>query len=452
MLFDRVFLATLIIGVWALIRFVEELLPDRVFYYLTKPFPLYAVMLYVFIMAIHTIWIAIMQKRKGYLNTKFENDYDAVPQLSKYPTIDIFVPIYNEDKVIAKTVDNLLEINYPSFKIYLLNDHSSDDTQKIIAEYESRYPEKVKAVDLSGERKRGKSAALNYAAKRSDGELIAVFDADARVEKEILLKMVPYLDDSSTAAVQCQKRISNYSANRLTKLQENEFCMDIYFQCAKDAIGGNAELRGNGQLVKRKLLEVVGLWDEETLTDDLELSTRFLVNGFKIRFCREAKVFEQAPMTFEALLKQRLRWCEGSLRRLLSNLFRMFGPGMQPTFAQQFDSLVFLSQFAVPLWFFLDFITQGFNFILGKETYLTTIMLISFAISLITWINATLGIRIYRKLSWRTSMIRAVETNWYFLSLWPTVVLLTIRKVLFSRTRGKWHRTEHFSEVELKKV
>jgi hypothetical protein len=74
-------------------------------------------------------------------------------------------------------------------------------------------------------------------------------------------------------------------------------------------------------------------------------------------------------------------------------------------------------------------------------------MLISFSIWLITWVNLTFGIRIYRKFSWRTSIKRALETNIYFLSVWPLVVILTARKVLFSRTKGKWHKTERYNEI-----
>lgn len=453
MLFDRIFLASLILGVWALIKLFEELLPDKALYYLPKPLALYAILILVIAMIIHSVRLAIAQKRKGFFKTKFETIANIIPKITSYPTLDIFISIHNEEKVIGNTIENLLNLNYPNYLIYLINDRSSDSTQTILEKYQALFPNKIRAINLNQEDASGKAFALNYAFRHSSGDLIAVFDADAKVESDFFLKMIPYLlDDSSIAAVQSQKRVLNSNINYLTKLQENEYCLDNYFQCGRDVAGGNVELRGNGQIVKRELLEKVGLWNEETLTDDLELSTRLTVNGYRIRFCKEAIAFEQAPINFRSLLIQRLRWAEGSIRRYLSNLFKMFGPTKETSLSQQFDAFVFLSQFAVPIWIFLDIISEAVRYLKDQETHLTSLMLISFVIWLITLANLTFGIKIYRNFSWRTSIKRAFETNIYFLSLWPMVVLLTTRKVLFSRSKGKWHKTEHYDEIEFTKV
>ena len=452
MIYDRVLLSTLILGVWASIKLIEELLPDKALYYLPKPLALYGVLVLVISMIIHSTWLAMAQKRKGFFKTKFETLSNQIPKIGYYPGVDIFVAIHNEEKVISQTIENLLNINYPTYHLYLINDHSTDSTKEILDKYQSLFPEKIKVIHRSDGISTGKAGGLNYAFKHSDGELIVVFDADARVESDFLLKMVPYLDDEKTGAVQSQKRILNSSTNYLTKLQENEYCVDNYFQCGRDTIEGTVELRGNGQLIKRKVIEKLGLWNEETLTDDLELSTRLTVNGWQIRFCPEAITLEQAPTNFKSLLLQRRRWAEGSLRRYLTNISKMFGPKNNISRKQQFDTFVFLSQFAVPIWLFLDVISEIVRYLKDQETHLTSLMIISCVVWIITLVNLTFGIRIYRRFSWRTSIKRAFETNLYFLSMWPVVVLLTVRKVLFSRTRGKWHRTEHHADFEFEKV
>ena len=445
MLFDRLLLSGLIIGVWALIRLTEELLPEKAFYYLPKPLALYAILVFIIAMIIHTMWLAIAQRRKRSTN--------QIPKVSSYPSVDIFVSIHNEENVIGSTIENLLDLNYPNYSIYLINDHSNDSTKEILDKYLAHFPKKIKVINrLDSNQSAGKAVALNYALRHSQGALIAVFDADAKVDSDFLLKTVPYLDNDSVAGVQSQKRVSNPKVNYLTKLQDNEYCLDNYFQCGKDVIQGNVELRGNGQIIKREVLKEVGFWDEESLTEDLELSTRLTVLGWQIRFCPEAIVFEQAPMNFNSLILQRRRWAEGSLRRYLSNLLKMFGPTKETRWSQQFDAFVFLSQFAVPIWIFLDVISEIARYLKDQETHLTSLMLIASVIWLITLINLIFGIRIYRKFSWWTSIIRALETNIYFLSVWPLVVLLTVRKVLFSRTKGKWHKTEHYDELEFKKV
>ena len=452
MIYDRVLLGSLIIGTWALIKLTEELLPDKVLYYLPKPLALYAILIIIACMIFHTIWFALAQKRKGFFKTKFENISKSIPNINRYPSIDIFVPIHNEENVIAGTIENLLNINYPNYKLYLINDHSIDSTKEIIDKYQSGFPEKIKAIHRLGSTSSGKASGLNYTFRNSNGELVAVFDADAKVEPDFLLKMVPYLDDEHTAAVQSQKRVSNPTTNYLTKLQENEYCFDNYLQCGRDSIEGNVELRGNGQITKRKVIESLGLWDEKTLTDDLELSTRLALNGWQIRFCPEAITYEQAPIKFSSLLLQRLRWAEGSLRRYLTNLTKIFSPANELTLPQKFDTFVFLSQFAVPIWIFLDVVSEIVRYLRDQESHLTSLMLIALAVWLITWVNLTFGIKIYRGFSWRTSIKRALETNIYFLSVWPLIVLLTVRKVLFSRRMGRWHKTEHYDEVEFNQV
>lgn len=447
MLYDRILLACIIAGNWALIRILEEILPEKALDIFPKPFAMYAVLLLSVAMAVHTAWLMFAQKRRGFFYTRFESMKKASPKITTYPSVDIFVAVHNEEKVLENTISNLLELNYSNYKIYLVDDHSKDSSLKILKNYERYYPNMIKALSLAG--KRGKSAALNHAFYQSSGEYIIVFDADAFVEKDFILKMLPYLDDEGVAACQCKKTISNYSYNFLTKLQENEYCVDSYFQCGKDLIQGNVELRGNGQIVKRTALLDCGLWDEETLTDDLELSTRLHLNGWQIRFCPETEVFEQGVIDINSLIKQRLRWCEGSLRRYLVNFGKIFGTGKYTSFTQKFDSFVFLCQFAVPLWLFFDVIAEIFRYFSGEQTHLTFLMFCAFSVWLVTWVNLICGIRVYRNLSWRTSVLRAFETNIYLLSMWPTIVLLTIRKILFSRTKGTWHKTEHFSELEL---
>ena len=448
MLYDRIFLTSLILGTWALIKLTEELLPEKALNYLPSPLALYAVLIFVAAMVIHTIWLAMAQRRKGFFKTRFENQ--NLPAINNYPEIDIFVSLHNEEKVIEDLVTDLLKLNYPNYKICLINDHSSDSTKSILDKLALENSSKIKVFHRINEAERGKAAAINYAIKKSSGELIAVFDADARIESDFLIKMLPYLEDNLIAAVQSQKRVSNSNVNYLTKLQENEYCLDNYLQCGRDVIEGNVELRGNGFLIKRDILEKVGLFDIDSLTEDLELSTRLTVNGWNIRFCPEAIILEQAPVKFKAILLQRLRWTEGSLRRYTSNIHKIFGPSKATSASQQFDAFVFLSQFAVPIWIFLDIISEIVRFLKDQETHLTSIMLISFMIWILTCINLTFGIRIYRKFSWRTSLKRAIETNFYFLTIWPLLVLLTFRKVLFSRTKGKWHKTERY-EDHLKK-
>ncbi len=126
--------------------------------------------------------------------------------------------------------------------------------------------------------------------------------------------------------MQAQKTMYKHQTGFLVNAQSSEYALDTYFQVSRDLIGGAVELRGNGQLAKRQALVDVGGWNTRSITDDLDLSMRLLVNNWDIRFSPEAKVVEEAVTTWSGLIKQRKRWAEGSIRRYLDYIFPLNSP------------------------------------------------------------------------------------------------------------------------------
>lgn len=152
--------------------------------------------------------------------------------------------------------------------------------------------------------------------------------------------------DPTAAALQVARLPRNASVSWLTRAQAAEQLMDMASQCGRWATDGTAELRGNGMFVRRAALEAVGGWSERALTEDLELSTRLSAAGLHVTLAPEVAVEEEAVETLAALWHQRIRWAEGSLRRLLNH-----GPslvlGRQP-WARKADFLAFTGEFLVP--------------------------------------------------------------------------------------------------------
>jgi len=122
--------------------------------------------------------------------------------------------------------------------------------------------------------------------------------------------------------------------------------MDLASQCGRWATDGTAELRGNGMFVRRDVLESIGGWSPRALTEDLDLSTRLSATGHHVALAPEAAVEEEAVESLSALWHQRMRWAEGSLRRLLEH-----GPGLltgsQPL-ARKADFAAFAAEFVLP--------------------------------------------------------------------------------------------------------
>jgi 1,2-diacylglycerol 3-beta-glucosyltransferase len=132
----------------------------------------------------------------------------------------------------------------------------------------------------------------------------------------------------------------------LTRAQAEEQLMDMASQCGRWATEGTAELRGNGMFVRRGALDAAGGWSEHALTEDLELSTRLSVHGHHVTLAPEAEVREEAVETLGDLWSQRLRWAEGSLRRLLEHGPRLLS-GPLPM-SRKADFLAFTGEFLVP--------------------------------------------------------------------------------------------------------
>jgi 1,2-diacylglycerol 3-beta-glucosyltransferase len=438
---DRFLLFGIIFGIWGLITLLEELIPERILDRLPSNVALSLAGAVILIGIVHQIYIFLAQFQHRRNPAPFYPDYN--------PSVDIFISLHNEEKVIKSTLEQLLNLNYSDYTIYVINDRSTDATLEVIEQVAAKANQglspkdyKIVVIDRPLSSFPGKSAALNTAFAVSNGEIICVFDADARVEADFLNRTVPYLNDPLIAAVQVQKIISNADYNYLTRLQSYEYAMDTYLQMGRDSIRGSVELRGNGQLVKRKAIGHVGGWNEETITDDLDLSTSLHVSGWDIRFSAENAVYEEGVPTLSALIKQRRRWAEGSMRRYLNYFLQILIPG-NLTLHQIFDTLAFIGEFAIPLWLGLDIIYEFIRYFNGKETYISFLMLVCVGASSILFVSQFNGLRIYKQQKFLDAVLNTVITNIYVWSLWLYVIMLSYRKILFSRSVGAWVRTEH---------
>ena len=112
-----------------------------------------------------------------------------------------------------------------------------------------------------------------------------------------------------------RKSVTNVSKNFLTNCQSMEMAMDAIFQYGRLSIAGVSELRGNGQLINKEILLKCGAFNEDTVTDDLDLSLRLLLAKSRIGILWDPPVMEEAVENISALFSQRQRWAEGGLQR-----------------------------------------------------------------------------------------------------------------------------------------
>lgn len=268
--------------------------------------------------------------------------------LADAPLISLLVAAKNEEVVISNLVAMLCNLDYPAdkYEIWAIDDHSTDNTPAILDRLATEYPQ-LKVVHRGANAVGGKSGALNQVIPQTFGDIIGVFDADAKVSPDLLRRVVPLFDNPQMGAVQVRKAIANPEENFWTKGQAAEMALDSYVQQQRIAVGGIGELRGNGQFVSRKALHSCGGWNEETITDDLDLTVRLHLDNWKIGFLLTPPVLEEGVTKASSLWHQRNRWAEGGYQRYLDYWRYIFRTPMG--FGKRIDLLCWmLLQYIVP--------------------------------------------------------------------------------------------------------
>ena len=368
------------------------------------------------------------------------------------PFVTVMIPAHNEESVITNTVENILKMDYPNFEVIVIDDRSSDNTASVIKDLEAKH-EQVRALIREKDAFPGKSAVLNDALKMTHGEAILVFDADATVEPDFLNKLVPNLEPADVGAVQARKIIRNKDVNFLTRCQNNEYTFDTYLQVSRDAIKGAVELRGNGELIKRQALEDIDGWNNYTITDDLDMSTRLHIKGWDVRFCPDACVYEEGIVYVFPLFRQRRRWLEGTIRRYLE----YFGAAMKSkkmSLRARLDMAVYITQFIMPLWFMMEVVFRIIKLLTDKidpyslHNVLWSSLIVSAVVGLGFFGAIRYSLRKYDFVPRMSAFRQALETTIYFLIIWFPMELFICGKILFCKKDMNWGKTAHGLVVE----
>lgn len=277
---------------------------------------------FVFVIAVILIWFMIAYQFLltvyGYINfvksLKEQKEVDGMD--IEYPTCTILIPAHNEEVVIGKTIEAMVELEYPENKLQIIvvNDGSTDRTKDIILEYAAKYP-KVEIFDIpAGEGGKGKSRTLNLGIKAAKGEVIAIYDADNTPDKKALKYLVAQLVlHKELGAVLGKFRTVNKDRNLLTKFINIEtLSFQSMLQAGRWQMHNIATLPGTNFVMWNWLIQKLNGWDEEALTEDSELSIRIYQEGYKIKFIPYAITYEQEPESWKVWIKQRMRWVRGN--------------------------------------------------------------------------------------------------------------------------------------------
>jgi len=284
------------------------------------------------------------------------------------PPVSIIVPVKNEEKVVGRLLEALVNLNYPSGRkeIIVVNDESSDNTGQICTQYASRYPE-IKVFNRS--ESSTKASALNYGLRHSKGEIVATFDADSVPEPDALLRAIRYFKGPAVAAVQGRICSINADENMLTKFLSYEGALQYEtYLWGKDRLNLFVGLGGTCQFIRRDVLEKFGGWNEKNLSEDVELSLRLTERDYVIKYASEARTWEESPNSIQSLVKQRARWYRGNIEISLK-----FGRLLKKPSLRRFDAEMSLFGTYLIVLCVVSYLMAGWSFLLPHHFVLTLI-------------------------------------------------------------------------------
>lgn len=272
------------------------------------------------------------------------------------PMITIQLPVFNERFVVERLIDNIITMDYPADKLEIqVLDDSTDDTTEVCKRKVDEY--KRKGIDIvyihRTNREGFKAGALRDGLKVAKGEFIAIFDADFLPQEDFLLKTLPYFKDAQVGVVQTRWEHINGDYSLITRLQA--FQLNVHFSIEQSGRqAGNYLLQFNGTagVWRRHTILDAGGWEADTLTEDLDLSYRAQLKGWKIMYRQDIASPAELPVEMNGLKSQQFRWMKGgaeNARKLIPAVLKSNLPFAQKLHATThlLSSSIFLVVFAL---------------------------------------------------------------------------------------------------------
>jgi cellulose synthase/poly-beta-1,6-N-acetylglucosamine synthase-like glycosyltransferase len=265
-----------------------------------------------------------------FLRTKTKPEpKQPVDLVKEWPSVTIQLPIFNEKYTIERLLRAVTQLDYPADRLQIqVLDDSTDDTAQLVSRLVDEY--KFNSVNIEwihrDNRKGYKAGALNEGLCSATGELIGIFDADFLPNPDWLRKTVPFFHERKLGCLQTRWGHTNRNYNSLTKAEA--MAIDGHFIIEQTVRSGNnffLNFNGTAGLWRRSCIEDAGGWHWDTLTEDLDLSYRAQMRGWKIRYRPEVVVPAELPPEVEAFKNQQFRWAKGSfqvVRKILSKVIK----------------------------------------------------------------------------------------------------------------------------------
>jgi biofilm PGA synthesis N-glycosyltransferase PgaC len=253
--------------------------------------------------------------------------YDRLDDVTSWPPISILVPCYNEGETAEETLSAATAVDYPDFEVIAINDGSRDDTGEILDRLASRLPE-LRVVHLAANQ--GKATALNIGALLAKHEILVGIDGDALLDPLALRWIARAFRRHNVGAISGNPRIRNRTS-LLGRLQVGEFSSIVGLIRRSQATYGRLfTVSGVICAFRKRALNDAGWWSPRTITEDIDVTWRVQLAGWRVIYEPNALVWILMPETLRGLWRQRLRWAEGGAQMMV-DFFRPVIGGRVPT-------------------------------------------------------------------------------------------------------------------------
>lgn len=233
------------------------------------------------------------------------------PEPGFYPPVTVVIPAWNEEDSIQESLESILTLDYPGkIEIICVNDGSTDGTKKILLEYE-----KKGKIKLINKKNGGKASAMNSALKAIKTDFFVCMDADSQADREALKYMMGYMRDKDVGAATSALKVRS-PQSLVQKIQWIEYLMNLLQRKIFTLLNVLYVTPGPLSVYRTKLIKKLGGFDEENLTEDMEIALKIQDAGYKIRNSTNANVYTNSPLSIYSLLNQRVRWYRGFVQNM----------------------------------------------------------------------------------------------------------------------------------------
>jgi glycosyltransferase involved in cell wall biosynthesis len=251
------------------------------------------------------------------------------PPLTDFPRVTIQLPLFNERYVARRLIDAVAGMDYPRDRLEIqVLDDSIDDTVSVVADIVAAW--RKQGVDIVHRHRKNrtgyKAGALREGLAEAKGELLAVFDADFIPPADFLNRTVPYFGDPAIGMVQTRWGHLNESYSALTRAQA--VALDGHFiieHTVRNRNGAFINFNGTAGIWRKQSILDAGNWQDDTLTEDLDLSYRAQLAGWKFLYLPDVECPAELPAEINGLKGQQFRWAKGSVQTALKVLPRVLG-------------------------------------------------------------------------------------------------------------------------------